>query len=153
VQIRQNRIFSVLPRTNVIKQVHVTRLFPPNVMFVEKLDIYGAEQRQNYAIHGAHKMDHYYRVHFLWLSVINSSNVHVQIKHKYATFSWNRKTFVRWGISMKMVDKVSVVLRIWNMINKERRRSMNATPRDPATRTGDKELKRPSNKKRTGRKA
>jgi hypothetical protein len=57
---------------------------------------------------------------------------------------------------MKMVDKVSVVLRILNMINKinkERRRSMNATPRDPETRTGGKEPRKPSNKNRTGRNA
>jgi hypothetical protein len=55
-----------------------------------------------------------------------------------------------------MGDKVSVVLRICNMINKinkERRRSMNATPRDTATKTGDKKPWRPSNKNRTERNA
>jgi hypothetical protein len=38
-------------------------------------------------------------------------------------------------------------------INKERRRSMNATPYDPATRTSNKEQRRIPNKNRKGHKA
>jgi hypothetical protein len=40
-----------------------------------------------------------------------------------------------------------------NKINKDRRRSMNATPHDPGTRTSDKEPRRTTNKNRAGRKA
>jgi hypothetical protein len=39
-----------------------------------------------------------------------------------------------------------------NKINKERRRSMNATPYDPPTRTNGKEPRRTPNKNRTGQK-
>jgi hypothetical protein len=37
-----------------------------------------------------------------------------------------------------------------NKIKKERQRSMNATPYDPATRTSEKEPRRTPNKNRTG---
>jgi hypothetical protein len=40
-----------------------------------------------------------------------------------------------------------------NKINKERRRSMIATPHDPATRASGKEPRRTPNKNRTGHKA
>jgi hypothetical protein len=40
-----------------------------------------------------------------------------------------------------------------NKINKERWRSINETPHDPATRTSDQEPKRTLNKNRTGHKA